>query len=37
MNIYHNQTAYMIRHKLLHDPHVAVIIVPYVLEKADRP
>ena len=32
MNIYHNQTAYMIRHKFLHDPHVAVVIVPYVMK-----
>jgi len=33
MNIYHNQTAFAIRRKLLHDRHIAVIIVPYVLER----
>jgi len=36
MNIYHSQKAYMIRHRLLHDPHVAVIIVPYVLDKTGK-
>jgi hypothetical protein len=33
MNILHNQTAYAIRQKLLHDRHIAVITVPYVLDK----
>jgi len=32
LNVYHTQTASMIRHKLLHDPHIAVVIVPYVLD-----
>ncbi len=32
-NIYHNQTAFSIRHSLLHDRHIAVITVPYVLDK----
>ncbi|MCL2351000.1 MAG: APC family permease [Firmicutes bacterium] len=36
MNIYHNQMAYMIRQKLLHDRHIAVIIVPYVLDKSEK-
>ncbi len=31
-NIFHNQTAYVIRQKLLHDRHIAVITVPYVLD-----
>ena len=33
MNIYHNQTAFMIRKKLLHDRHIAVVTVPFVLDK----
>jgi len=33
MNIYHNQTAFTIRKKLLHDRHIAVITVPFVLDK----
>ena len=33
MNIYHNQTAFMIRQKLLHDRHIAVVTVPFVLDK----
>jgi len=36
MNIYHNQTAYVIRQKLLRDRHVAVTIVPYVLDRAKK-
>ncbi len=32
-NIYHNQTAYVIRQKLLHDRHIAVVNVPYVLDE----
>jgi len=32
-NIYHNQTAYMIRKKLLHDRHIAVVTVPFVLDR----
>ena len=32
-NILHNQTSYAIRQKLLHDRHIAVINVPYVLDK----
>lgn len=32
-NILHNQTAYVIRQKLLHDRHIAIISVPYVLDK----
>ncbi|MCL2883957.1 MAG: APC family permease [Oscillospiraceae bacterium] len=46
MNIYHSQTAYTIRQRLMHDRHIAVVIVPYVLDNhappddktdADRP
>jgi hypothetical protein len=33
MNIYHNQTAFKIRQKLLHDRHIAVVTVPFVLDK----
>jgi len=33
MNIYHNQTAFMIRKKLLHDRHIAVVTVPFVLDR----
>lgn len=36
MNVYHNQTAYMIRQKLLRDRHIAVISVPYVLDRSAR-
>ncbi len=32
-NIYHNQTGYAIRKRLLHDRHIATITVPYVLDK----
>lgn len=32
-NILHNQMAYTIRQKLLRDRHIAVITVPYVLDK----
>ncbi len=32
-NIFHNQTGLVIRQKLLHDRHIAVITVPYVLDK----
>ncbi len=32
-NIFHNQTGFAIRQRLLHDRHIAVIIVPYVLDK----
>jgi len=32
-NILHSQTSYMIRRKLLHDRHIAVITVPYVLDE----
>jgi hypothetical protein len=31
-NILHNQTSYAIKHKLMHDRHIAIINVPYVLE-----
>lgn len=31
-NIFHNQTAYTIRQNLMHDRHIAVITVPYVLD-----
>ncbi len=33
MHIFHNQTGLMIRNKLLHDRHIAVVTVPYVLDK----
>ena len=32
MNIYHSQTAFAIRRKLLHDRHIAVVTVPYVVD-----
>jgi len=32
----HNQTGYMIKQKLLHDRHIAIITIPYVLDK-DEP
>ena len=32
-NIFHNQTGYMIRQRLIHDRHIAMITVPYVLDK----
>jgi len=32
MNIYHSQTGIRIRRKLLHDRHIAVIVVPYVVD-----
>ncbi len=32
-NIFHNQMEHLIRQKLLHDRHIAVITVPYVLDK----
>lgn len=32
-NIYHNQTAYLIRQKLMLDRHIAVVTVPYVLDR----
>jgi len=35
-NVYHSQNAYMIRQKLLHDRHIAVVTVPYVLDKPQR-
>jgi len=31
-NVYHDQTAYTIRRRLLRDRHIAVVVVPYVLE-----
>lgn len=33
-NLLHNQTAYSLRSKLLQDRHLAVVIVPYVIENA---
>ncbi len=36
MNVLHNQTAYAIRQKLLRDRHIAVITVPYVLDKTNK-
>ena len=33
MNLFHNQTGLVIRNKLLHDRHIAVVTVPYVLDK----
>jgi len=33
MNMYHNQTATAIRRKFLRDQHVAVVVVPYVLDE----
>jgi hypothetical protein len=32
-NIFHNQTAYLIRQRLMLDRHIAVITVPYVLDR----
>ena len=32
-NVYHNQTAFAIRQKLLHDRNIAVVSVPYILDK----
>jgi amino acid transporter len=32
-NIFHNQTSTFIRHELLKDRHIAVVMVPYVLDK----
>ena len=32
-NVLHNQTAYAIKQKLMHNRHIAVISVPYVLDK----
>jgi amino acid transporter len=31
-NIFHNQTAFFIKQKLMHDRHIAIITVPYVLD-----
>jgi hypothetical protein len=31
-NIFHNQTGFAIRRKMLHDRHIAIITVPYVLK-----
>ncbi len=32
-NVYHNQTAFAIRQKLMHDRNIAVVSVPYILDK----
>lgn len=32
-NIFHNQTSTILRHQLLKDRHIAVVTVPYVLDK----
>lgn len=32
-NVFHNQTSTFIRHQLLKDRHIAVVMVPYVLDK----
>jgi amino acid transporter len=35
-NVYHGQTAYQIRRRLIHDKHIAIITVPYVLDELNN-
>jgi hypothetical protein len=35
-NIYHNQMGFIIRQKLLRDRHIAVVTVPYILDKEPK-